>query len=306
MSAGFDVSVVIPLYNKAPFIGAALDSVAAQTLPPREVIVVDDGSTDGGRAIVEAHRAAVRIVDGARGGPGEARNLGIAAATGDWVALLDADDWWDADHLATLAALATRFPEAAAVSSRVRIEGTERADRADRPAIIDFFAQSLDAIAVHSSSVAIRREALARIGPFDAQWPGEDVDYWARLALAAPIAATDRSTAVYRQGTGGLMEQHHARPNGFSGRPPRVIERIDQALPTAAPALARSMRRYRARTFANIIRQALLRGDRADALGQWRAARARGDLAGHWLGLLVHLPRPLLRAALAVRSRVKP
>ncbi len=89
------VSIVIPLYNKAPYIKRALDSIRAQTLSDFEVIVVDDGSTDDGASVVAAHSDhRVRLIGQPNAGPGPARNKGIAEARGEFIAFLDADDEW--------------------------------------------------------------------------------------------------------------------------------------------------------------------------------------------------------------------
>lgn len=94
---GLDVSVVIPAYNRAHYIVETLDSVGAQTRPPREVIVVDDGSTDDTAEVARSWGATV--IRRPNGGIGAARNAGIDAAAGEWIALLDADDLWVPDKL---------------------------------------------------------------------------------------------------------------------------------------------------------------------------------------------------------------
>ena len=98
------VSVIIPSYNSARFLATAIDSVLAQTTPVAEVFVVDDGSTDDTSALVESYVARypklIRYIPQANGGPGAARNTGLQAASSDWVAFLDADDWWKPEKLA--------------------------------------------------------------------------------------------------------------------------------------------------------------------------------------------------------------
>ncbi len=94
------ISAIIPVYNGAAYLGMAIDSILAQTLPPEEIIVVDDGSTDGSAGVAAAYGAAVRYHSQPNAGIGAARNEGVALATGDLLAFLDADDLWMPDKLA--------------------------------------------------------------------------------------------------------------------------------------------------------------------------------------------------------------
>lgn len=87
-----DISVVIPAYNRAPLIGETLKSILAQTLPSREVIVVDDGSTDGTAAVAEKFGSPVRVIRIAHSGPSAARNVGFHESSGDYIHFFDSDD----------------------------------------------------------------------------------------------------------------------------------------------------------------------------------------------------------------------
>jgi hypothetical protein len=97
------ISVVIPAFNRESVIARAVRSVLAQTFLPREIIVVDDGSTDDTAVRAGAFGDRVRLILQAQGGPARARNRGVREATGDWIAFLDSDDVWDAAYLRTVA-----------------------------------------------------------------------------------------------------------------------------------------------------------------------------------------------------------
>jgi glycosyltransferase involved in cell wall biosynthesis len=98
----FSVSVVIPTYNRGVLLERALRSVLRQSTPPREIIVVDDGSTDDTLSRLEAWKGQVRVVEQRHGGASRARNAGVAESSGTWVAFLDSDDVWDATYLAAM------------------------------------------------------------------------------------------------------------------------------------------------------------------------------------------------------------
>jgi glycosyltransferase involved in cell wall biosynthesis len=93
------ISVIIPVFNGERYLGEALDSVRRQTSPPAEIIVVDDGSTDGTAGIVAARQPGVRFVRQTNRGPHAAQNTGLGLARGPLLAFLDADDVWPADKL---------------------------------------------------------------------------------------------------------------------------------------------------------------------------------------------------------------
>ena len=211
------VSMVIPLYNKAAEITRAVRSVVVQRPLPLEVIVVDDGSTDGGADVVEAlGHPLVRVIRQANAGVSRARNTGIAAAAGDLVAFLDGDDEILDGHLAALIRLAVAFPQAPLVCTNYYFKEADRAWMPRLPGLNDgavrranglpddlltrrFFRLGADGdLLVSASSCAIRRSVLAEIGAFPVGEPmGEDQDLWARCALRGPIAFCKVPTAVY-------------------------------------------------------------------------------------------------------------
>ena len=106
-------SVVIPLYNKANYIQSCLESVLKQTHKEFEVILVNDGSTDGSEAVVERFQdSRIRLVHQENKGASAARNKGVSLAKHEWIALIDADDYWYPNHLEELQNTIEQFPKA--------------------------------------------------------------------------------------------------------------------------------------------------------------------------------------------------
>lgn len=174
------VAVVIPVYNGACYLAAAIESVLAQSLPPAEVIVVDDGSTDDGAAVACAFGPPVRVLTQTNRGPAAARNLGVAHSSGDLLAFLDADDLWLPDKLARQMQVLQDDPLCAAVVGGVENFISPELGVAQRWALAQAAAQTGD---VHVGALLIRREAFRRIGGFDPRWRHtEFVEWWARAA----------------------------------------------------------------------------------------------------------------------------
>lgn len=197
------VSVVIPAYNAAWCLPRAIDSVLAQRGVAFELIVVDDGSTDDTRAVLHRYAGRLRTIGKPNGGLSSARNAGIAAARGRYVAFLDADDRWLDGKLAAQVALMEARPELVFCSTAARIEDPQGAPLGEwrcagerLPALEAIFAANAF-VAGSGSAVLVRREAFARAGNFDEGLRSlEDIDMWMRLAALGGYACIDQPLAV--------------------------------------------------------------------------------------------------------------
>jgi glycosyltransferase involved in cell wall biosynthesis len=197
------VSVVMPAYNVAWCIGRAVDSVLAQDFRPCELIVVNDGSTDGTGALLESYGAAITVLNQENRGMSAARNAGIRRARGTYVAFLDADDWWLAGKLSRQVELMHSRPEIGFSSTTVRVEDDDgrllnlwRCPNGSTEILATLFAQNA-AIAGGCSAVMARRDLLDRVGLFDESLRGfEDPDLWMRLAAVSGYACIDETLAV--------------------------------------------------------------------------------------------------------------
>jgi glycosyltransferase involved in cell wall biosynthesis len=216
------VSVVIPLFDKAGYVGRALRSVTAQSFSEFQVVVVDDGSTDGGPDVVRAHAdSRVRLVRQAHQGEGAARNHGVAESSGALVAMLDADDTWDPAFLETVVGLWRRFPEAGllATAYRSRHRGGLTLETClpgfDEGRLLrDYFVAAARAPVVWSSAQAIPRRIFDRVGGFATEAIGVDSDMWGRIALRYPLAYSSRTLATYHNDVSGyrMVSHYHRRP----------------------------------------------------------------------------------------------
>jgi cellulose synthase/poly-beta-1,6-N-acetylglucosamine synthase-like glycosyltransferase len=216
-------TVLIPLYNKARFIACTLESVLAQTCTDFEVLVVDDGSTDGGPEQVAACAdPRVRLLRQANAGVAATRNRGIAEARGEWVAFLDADDWLHPHYLATLLRVAQACPQADTVATDLAfIAHDERQWPPPWPApegeprielITCLPARWMQGPTLSSSSTAVRRSVLLQMQPCFpvGETQGEDLDLWFRLSERAPIAIAHVPLAAYRVELAGSLSSQHA------------------------------------------------------------------------------------------------
>ena len=191
------VSVVIPVFNGAPFIEKAVASVRGQRIRNVEMIVVDDGSTDGTQAILASlQREGLRWYQQAHGGPARSRNRGIEAAHGEYIALLDCDDVWLTDKLDVQLSVMQARPEVGVVHTDYEVvddsgKVLERvhAGRSDEP-LVQAFAGGHVAL---PSTLLIRRHVLRNVGALNADLYGsEDSDLTIRLYEVTQFAWIDR------------------------------------------------------------------------------------------------------------------
>jgi len=204
------VSVIIPTYDRAGFVGDALASVVAQAYDPLEVIVVDDGSTDGTADVVAACERPVRWIQQEHRGVSAARNRGLAEARGELIAFLDSDDVWTEGSLRHRVAFLTDHPEAAAVHGKTRVRNLTAGTTLRRYA---------DGEAVQHpcfGSMLVRRSAFAAVGMIDETFAhSEDVDWLCRAKeKGIVIIQTDHVVLEYRI-HGGNMTSEVAENRAF-------------------------------------------------------------------------------------------
>lgn len=209
------ISVIIPTYDRERFVVKAIDSVLRQSFTDLELIVIDDGSTDGTRKILEAYGANIRCIVQENAGVSSARNTGIKSAHGMWVAFLDSDDEWTKDYLSTQVEQIEKFPAAVAHITNavtVSLDGgrsslfveTGLLDRFKAKSCL-IFERPLWVIVTHApwflQSTIMRRDTLLKAGLLDEGLSiAEDLDLVARVALRGPFTFCRKELVeVYRR-----------------------------------------------------------------------------------------------------------
>jgi glycosyltransferase involved in cell wall biosynthesis len=280
------VSVVIPTYNSAPYLREAVDSVLAQTFRDLEVIVVDDGSTDGTANVIESYGSSIGYVQQPNSGVSVARNKGVAESAGRYVAFLDADDAWLPKKLATqLEALrgargyGLSYTALLVTDADLNPVGVRRAN---------VHGPALESLLLHgssmgggSSTVLCERELFLEAGGFDSDLSQcADWDMWIRLAGKTDFLYIDEPLVRYRQhgqsmsNDPRLLEDDSMRvlDKGFAmpGIDPTLVARRRQALARNYMVLAGTY--FQARRYRDFVRCA--------AQSVSRDPRRAGYLAG--------------------------
>jgi glycosyltransferase involved in cell wall biosynthesis len=284
--------VIVPAYQRSAVISRAIASARAQTRPPAEILVVDDGSSDG--TAEAAARLGARVVrHGTNRGTAAARNTGTEAATQPWLALLDSDDEWLPDHLATAWSLraghvlvATSALRWDAAGSRHLVHGPPRRSAVvlRSPSPLVFPGNFLPA-----SAVLVRRDAVLEAGGFRRPDAVEDLDLWLRLLECGTGVASPAVTVVYH-----VHESQSSRDAAVMQARHLLVANRCADRPWWSPHL---VERWTATAAWNDVRSSVRRRDAAGAVrsAAWIAARPRRVVAV--------AQKSVLRARLRRRTR---
>jgi GT2 family glycosyltransferase len=208
-----DVSVIIPCFNRGSWVARALRSVYAQTLAPREVIVVDDGSSDDTAERVKGGFPQARYLWQPNGGVSSARNRGIEEARGTWVAFLDSDDEWLPEKLraqrdAVRGSPGYRICHCDEVWMRRGQPVSPSKRHAKQGGLI--FQRCLPLCVISPSAVLIHRSVWARAGMFDEALPAcEDYDLWLRICAEYPVLFVATPLLVKHGGHGDQLSHRY-------------------------------------------------------------------------------------------------
>ena len=208
-----NVSVIIPSYNRAHTLARAIDSVLAQTYSAAQIIVVNDGSTDETVSLLTQYSQIKVISLAHKQGVSAARNIGIAQATGDWIALLDSDDTWMPEKLAHQVAAVQENPDIYIFhTDEVWIRNGKRVNAKHKHAKPTgwVYTASLELCCVSPSSILMHRSVLQACGDFDERFPAcEDYDLWLRIFSRFAVKLIDKPLVVKYGGHDDQLSRQH-------------------------------------------------------------------------------------------------
>jgi len=300
------VSVIMPAWNAEAYLGAAIDSVLGQTMCDLELLVVDDGSKDGTRAVAEACQrrdSRVRLLLQENGGPSAARNRAMNEARGAWFAFVDSDDLWAPSFLESQLAVFAAHPDTDLVTGNARYLGGPFGGRPVRPSgggpeplsLLDL----IEGEAAVFIMTVFRRAVFDTIGGLDeGLLTSEDYEFWIRAARAGiRYRRNPAPLGWYRQRTGSLSASEVRMLRGIL----RAYQLIRPQLAVGTPeraALERQVRRFSLELVAAESRVALEAGDAAGAAERLeRLHQLRGGLRLRAAATLLRIaPRTAVRA----------
>lgn len=290
------VSVVIPTYNRAGYLPEAIESLLGQLGPADEMIVVDDGSTDETPQVLARWEGRLRVVRTANGGLGAARNVGIAAARGEWIAFHDSDDVARPDRLAFQRAWVARRPDVDAVLCNGEHMGGSGVHVVP-PALARHHQERLvgvralfDGFPLYFQGALVRRRAFAAAGSFDATLRVHtDLDYGYRLLHVARALFVDWPVFWYRWHGTNITADRLAGREELA----RILARLLETAPDVAGAIGRRRIRIRlARHYFRLARTLLESGRSTDAREAAAHAKRLRPLHPRYRLLRIGVPAP--------------
>ncbi|AJA10076.1 glycosyl transferase family protein [Sphingopyxis fribergensis] len=308
-------SVVMPLYNKAAHVRAAIESVFSQTCPAHEILVVDNRSTDGGREIVAAlGDARIKLLDLSTPGPGgyAGRNIGIRAARGDWIAFLDADDLWHPEHLGVLAEGIKADPDVHAAATRFDHKFDDRSqlqkiapqlEQAQSLDLADFLSAWLAVreCPMWTGAIAIRRDTLFEAGlfPEGRAVRGGDKDLWLRVLAKGALRYDPRVTAIFHRDSDNKVSKSTTTLDV-----PCLVETAREMIADATARESALLRRLVNQEIAHYARYAMkYPGRTAIRVGDLYLPEGAGTAALLLAAKLI--PASLRQSSYALRNRIR-
>jgi hypothetical protein len=306
--------VVIPLFEKRSHILRAVESVLRQSFGNFELIVVDDGSTDGGADLVrQLSDSRITVLSQENRGAGYARNRGIECSNHDRVAFLDADDEWDISFLETVATLHGTYPDAGAYATAYLLSS---GGKTWRPAFLDcigaagggllhnYFHSALGPPPICASAVMIPKSTFAVVGRFaEGVRRGEDLDLWERIALRYQIAWSPTEGAIYH------LSSENRVCLSSRDEEVRLVSAVEEVLHTGSPTMydVEVLKDYIAYVRLPVVLDLHLnhlRRNAVELLGRIPAS-ARFRRRRILVSLALFVPSGVLKVFLVVRSRLR-
>ncbi|MBA1437820.1 MAG: glycosyltransferase family 2 protein [Epsilonproteobacteria bacterium] len=203
-----DISVVIPTYNRYTLTKRAIESVLTQTLQPKEIIVVDDGSSDNTKQL-QSDFPQIMYIYQENKGVSSARNLGIKYAKSEWIAFLDSDDTWHKEKLAKQVAFHQQNQEflmSYTAERWVRDGKVVKIPKKYQKIGRDIFAENIEYCNIAPSSVLLHKKILQKVGSFDENFPAcEDFELWLRIMLEFDIGLINEQLITKYAGHGDQL-----------------------------------------------------------------------------------------------------
>ena len=222
-----NISVVIPTYNRRQTIGRSIDSVLNQTLFPSEIIVVDDGSTDGTSDYIQSNFPSIKLLSQPNKGVSAARNMGIKSADANWIALLDSDDEWFSQKLEKQVLALSQNPDVKFCHTEeiwfrngVHVNQMKKHQKYGG----HIFSKCLDICRISPSSVLFHQSLLDDVGYFDKDLKVcEDYDLWLRITAKYPVLYIDEPLL---KKYGGHEDQLSKVKDGIESHRIKVLEKL--------------------------------------------------------------------------------